>query len=186
MRTAVYRVYDAAERLLYVGASKSALTRAMQHAATKDWWPEVATIRVTWHPTPAAAAVEELRAIDAERPLYNRSGLTAPARRYTATTPAARPRTRKAQPPPRVPTRVTVPRVLKLLRELQTPDGVSKRDLNRKVTSSLPRPARKNVGASVELALTALIRSGQVSRREIGTNPVNRTPIVRYFTGEAS
>ena len=39
--TAVYRFYDEADRLLYVGISRNPAARWAQHAVEKKWWPRV-------------------------------------------------------------------------------------------------------------------------------------------------
>jgi len=69
----LYRMYDRGNRLLYVGVSFNAGTRATQHAADKAWWSEVATITVehlagTWD---EALALEK-RTIWTEKPLHNK------------------------------------------------------------------------------------------------------------------
>ena len=69
----LYRMYSRGNRLLYVGVSFNAGTRATQHATDKAWWPEVATITVehltcTWD---EALALEK-RTIWTEKPLYNK------------------------------------------------------------------------------------------------------------------
>lgn len=69
---AVYRMFDRAGKLLYVGMTGH-VARFDNHA-TKRWFPCVASITLEWHDTKAAAAVNERRAIDAERPRYNIAG----------------------------------------------------------------------------------------------------------------
>jgi hypothetical protein len=69
----LYRMYGRGNRLLYVGVSFNAGTRATQHATDKAWWSEVSTITVehltgTWED---ALALEK-RTIWAEKPLYNK------------------------------------------------------------------------------------------------------------------
>lgn len=56
----VYRCYDAAGQLLYVGQSTNVLRRLGQHM-TKLWWPEVERIEVTSHTSAHAANVAERR-----------------------------------------------------------------------------------------------------------------------------
>jgi PHD/YefM family antitoxin component YafN of YafNO toxin-antitoxin module len=72
MSTAVYRHFNAAGRLLYIGMTDEPLRRNEQHAFDKPWWPEVATTKLEWHPTREAAAEAEIAAIKTEDPLYNR------------------------------------------------------------------------------------------------------------------
>lgn len=71
---AVYRMFDHAGRLLYIGVTGRAGRRFDQHA-TKRWFPLVAMITLEWHATHAAARLAETRAIAAERPCYNVAGL---------------------------------------------------------------------------------------------------------------
>lgn len=72
--TALYRLYDAAERLLYVGISTQPEIRWTQHATDKPWWSLVRGRKVEWHPDRAAAENAEHAAIQAEDPLYNAAG----------------------------------------------------------------------------------------------------------------
>lgn len=70
-RTAVYRLYDAAGDLLYVGATQSPRARFQHHATHKAWWPEVHKDDVQWHPDRAEALRAEAVAIREETPRYN-------------------------------------------------------------------------------------------------------------------
>lgn len=72
--TALYRLYDAAERLLYVGISTQPETRWTQHATDKPWWSLVRRRAVEWHPDRAAAEGAERSAVQTEEPLYNTAG----------------------------------------------------------------------------------------------------------------
>jgi prevent-host-death family protein len=72
MSTAVYRHFNAAGRLLYIGMTDEPLRRNEQHAFDKPWWSEVATTELAWYPTREAAAEAEIAAIKAEDPLHNR------------------------------------------------------------------------------------------------------------------
>lgn len=67
---AVYRMFDHAGRLVYIGMSGRAGRRFDQHA-TKRWFPLVSTITLEWHATHAEAVLAEKRAIASERPRYN-------------------------------------------------------------------------------------------------------------------
>ena len=71
-RTAVYRLYDASEELLYVGISKDFGTRWKQHAKDQSWWLEVQSQTVRWHDSRKAAKVMETAAIKTERPIHNK------------------------------------------------------------------------------------------------------------------
>ncbi|NAS22472.1 hypothetical protein GT755_12345 [Herbidospora sp. NEAU-GS84] len=72
--TAVYRFYDSAGRLLYVGMTHNPTWRFKFHVH-KNWWPRAVRHTIDWRPNRAAAAREERRAILEECPLHNRHGL---------------------------------------------------------------------------------------------------------------
>ncbi|MBZ6252189.1 GIY-YIG nuclease family protein [Streptomyces olivaceus] len=67
---AVYRLFDAAGELLYVGMSKDPMHRWEEHRANR-WWPKVTAYDVTWHPSRALAREAERDAIVAGAPPYN-------------------------------------------------------------------------------------------------------------------
>lgn len=69
--TDLYRYYDRQSRLLYVGISKSAVVRAMQHEQTARWWDSWASMTRTVYPTRELAHAAERYAIFHERPLFN-------------------------------------------------------------------------------------------------------------------
>ncbi len=69
--TAVYRLFDATGRLLYVGIGYDYLRRWKAHAKTKTWWPQVVHRDVIWFDNRLDAAYEESRAIDNESPIHN-------------------------------------------------------------------------------------------------------------------
>lgn len=69
--TAVYRFYDAADALLYIGICDEPLKRWYTHAVDKSWWPEVVRFRVAWFPSRDEAIEAEREAIIAEKPLHN-------------------------------------------------------------------------------------------------------------------
>lgn len=71
--TALYRLYDAAGHLLYVGITDNPRERWTLHANDKPWWHEVVRKEVTWFGTRVEAGITELRAIDTEGPRYDRS-----------------------------------------------------------------------------------------------------------------
>ncbi|RSN12849.1 hypothetical protein DMB42_11770 [Nonomuraea sp. WAC 01424] len=71
-RTALYRLYDAADELLYVGITTDTAVRWQAHSTTK-WWPQVARKAVQWYATRAEAAAAEIAAIKTERPAHNRA-----------------------------------------------------------------------------------------------------------------
>jgi len=70
-RTALYRLYDDADRLLYVGISRNPDVRWGQHSISKAWWSDVAHRTVEWHDTRIDAETAERNAIRAERPQHN-------------------------------------------------------------------------------------------------------------------
>lgn len=70
-RTALYRLYDAGGRLLYVGATKNTLQRWNQHKKTKPWWRQVARREVKWFDSRPSALLAEHWAIVTEFPLHN-------------------------------------------------------------------------------------------------------------------
>jgi prevent-host-death family protein len=72
--TALYRLYDDAEQLIYVGISTQPETRWMQHATDKPWWPMVRRKEVEWHPGRSQAEQAERTAVRTEEPLYNTAG----------------------------------------------------------------------------------------------------------------
>jgi hypothetical protein len=74
---AVYRMWDAEGKLLYVGKSGRAGHRFDTHS-TKRWFPLVVMITLEWHETEAQAVLAERRAIATGNPRYNIAGARAP------------------------------------------------------------------------------------------------------------
>jgi hypothetical protein len=72
MRGVVYRMYDEAGTLLYVGSSSNIGRRLSQHQSDTAWFPAVVRIDVEHHSELAAARAAEARTIVAEAPLMNR------------------------------------------------------------------------------------------------------------------
>ena len=72
--TALYRFFDAAAALLYVGISRRPEDRFKQHAADKSWWPQVAERSVEWFDTRHEALTAESHAIKSESPRHNIAG----------------------------------------------------------------------------------------------------------------
>lgn len=72
-RTALYRLYDADDRLLYVGITTSPKHRWGAHARDKTWWGEVARKDVEWFERRKSAERIEKIEIEEERPIYNRT-----------------------------------------------------------------------------------------------------------------
>lgn len=80
-RTALYRHFDAAGSLLYVGISLSAVQRLAQHKSTSAWFSQIARVDVEWLDTREAALAAEAAAIVAENPRCNRARpIPAPAK----------------------------------------------------------------------------------------------------------
>jgi predicted GIY-YIG superfamily endonuclease len=70
-RAAVYRLYDASDVLLYVGATSEPGRRFRVHKAITPWWNEVAHHTLEWHDSMQEALTAETVVIGAETPLYN-------------------------------------------------------------------------------------------------------------------
>lgn len=73
----LYRLFDASDRLLYIGISNSALARWEAHRKSKPWWPEVANVSVEHFDSRQAAFAAEALAIKEEGPPYNSQRLVA-------------------------------------------------------------------------------------------------------------
>lgn len=72
LSTDLYRFYAADGTLLYVGISKSAIVRMIQHATDKQWWDDVARIDVERILGPRKNAERaERTAIALENPKHN-------------------------------------------------------------------------------------------------------------------
>jgi predicted GIY-YIG superfamily endonuclease len=69
--TTLYRLYGEKRHLLYVGITGGLKVRLAQHAAEKDWWPEVRERSLALYPTRVLAESAETAAIKAERPVHN-------------------------------------------------------------------------------------------------------------------
>lgn len=71
MKFYVYRHFDAAGTLLYVGQSLCAATRTQQHRWKSHWFDDVVRIELERHETLKEALIAERVAIDRERPAHN-------------------------------------------------------------------------------------------------------------------
>lgn len=71
--TALYRHFDEAGRLLYVGIAKEPGKRGEQHRYHSKWHRFMADTSVEWFPTRAAAALAERAAIADEAPIFNQT-----------------------------------------------------------------------------------------------------------------
>jgi predicted GIY-YIG superfamily endonuclease len=70
-KTYVYKLWSADKVLLYVGISKSLMTRIDQHAKGKEWAEEIETVTAKAYPSRDSARAAEIQAIKAENPQYN-------------------------------------------------------------------------------------------------------------------
>ncbi len=71
----VYWFLNSEGRLLYVGVTARGHRRMHQHAASKDWWPQVATATFRHFTSRREAVAVEKRAIRNENPLHNIVGV---------------------------------------------------------------------------------------------------------------
>lgn len=67
----LYRFFDAAGVLLYVGLTDDLAGRYSKHSVVQPWWGEWATFHVTRYASRAVLEAAEQRAIKLEKPLYN-------------------------------------------------------------------------------------------------------------------
>lgn len=67
----LYRHFDNAGVLLYVGVSLAALKRLSQHKQVSHWYRDIANVKIEKHPTRKAALAAEREAIAKENPLHN-------------------------------------------------------------------------------------------------------------------
>lgn len=80
---ALYRHFDAAGQLLYVGASINPYARTSMHSSQSAWFRQVVRIEMEWFADGVSLMCAEKAAIERERPLINRQHNPArePARR---------------------------------------------------------------------------------------------------------
>lgn len=71
MTSTLYRVYDAADALLYVGITNDPAERFGAHAFRKHWWHEAVRISLEHFDSREACARAELAAIRSEQPRHN-------------------------------------------------------------------------------------------------------------------
>jgi predicted GIY-YIG superfamily endonuclease len=67
----VYRAFDGAGQLLYVGCTSEPKVRVAAHRTSAPWYPQAARWTYEPHPDRKAALAAEAAAIRAERPLHN-------------------------------------------------------------------------------------------------------------------
>jgi predicted GIY-YIG superfamily endonuclease len=99
-RTALYRFYDADEKLLYVGITNDPWRRWRQHVQEKPWYPQVKHQAVTWYDTRIAAEIAEHVAIRREHPRFNIAGAVRPVEVPVEEPASARPVTADPEPVP--------------------------------------------------------------------------------------
>lgn len=69
--TALYRLYDKDQDLLYVGISNNPQKRWTNHASLKTWWNLVVHKEVQWFTSREAAEKQEREAVERERPRFD-------------------------------------------------------------------------------------------------------------------
>jgi len=79
----VYRLFDADARLIYIGCTYNVESRLKSHRHVMWWAPQIARIKITVHPTKAAAHEVERAAITAEKPRWNVNGKWAARSTFT-------------------------------------------------------------------------------------------------------
>lgn len=70
-RRTVYRYYDAADRLLYVGCTQDVKKRSVQHRYHSPWWKEAAKVTLAEFDCERDALAAEQDAIQRESPRFN-------------------------------------------------------------------------------------------------------------------
>jgi predicted GIY-YIG superfamily endonuclease len=71
MTTALYRPYDAEQRLLYVGITDDFAGRQAAHRRGSTWAEFACRVKVDWFPSRNAAEQAEIEAIKVEQPVFN-------------------------------------------------------------------------------------------------------------------
>jgi hypothetical protein len=67
----LYRHFDSAGKLLYVGISYRSTERTFAHSDSSHWFDEVTRIEIERFPSRRAALDAEMQAIKLEKPLHN-------------------------------------------------------------------------------------------------------------------
>lgn len=94
-RTALYRLYDADDGLLYVGVTNKPKRRFWEHGSSKAWWSEVARHTIKWFDSEFHALQAEVEAITTEAPKYNLRSTAAYKAQQSATARAISPEGRR-------------------------------------------------------------------------------------------
>lgn len=71
--TALYRHFNAADELLYIGISLSVAARLSGHRNASPWYTQVTRITVDWYACRSDAILAEELAIKRERPKHNKT-----------------------------------------------------------------------------------------------------------------
>lgn len=69
----LYRIYNADDELLYVGATTNPAQRVQSHDEMQSWWSEAVTIKMEHYRSQEELGAAEIAAIRAEGPRYNLS-----------------------------------------------------------------------------------------------------------------
>jgi predicted GIY-YIG superfamily endonuclease len=85
----LYRFFNTAGRLLYVGITNDAATRIQQHEADKAWFRDVTGCTMEHFPTRDALERAEIHAIQTERPKHNIAHATIEPIRMRPSNPSA-------------------------------------------------------------------------------------------------
>jgi len=67
----LYRLWNAENKLLYIGISKSAMVRLSEHQQTKEWATEIHNITLEYFDSRELCLLAESKAIKSEKPKYN-------------------------------------------------------------------------------------------------------------------
>lgn len=84
--TDLYRHFDVAGNLLYVGISFSAINRFSQHKYGSEWSKKVSKITIEKYESREDALIAEAQAIHKEKPKFNIAGTTRPPKVYKSVT----------------------------------------------------------------------------------------------------
>lgn len=71
--TELYRHYNNAGQLLYVGVSLSTIARLIEHKTTAPWFKQITRVTIERFPTRIAAERAEIIAIRDEQPQWNKA-----------------------------------------------------------------------------------------------------------------
>lgn len=71
-KTTLYRYFDSQGQLLYVGITRDNSKRQSQHNRDSFWFGEVASAKFEWFESRTQAHAAEKKAIQSEKPLYNK------------------------------------------------------------------------------------------------------------------